>query len=242
MPSTQTKPVPTLTHLQRLGPKASHHARGRRGSDPPVMLYSIGKDSSVMPTWHESILSGAAPFPLLHVDNTWKFREMYVMRERAARDAGMELIVYQNPEQRFKTLIRSTMVLRCIPTCGKPRGSGRRWTSMATTPRSEERGVTRRNLALRSGYFLSHCRPPLGPKKPASRLWRLYNMRKKKGESIRVFPISNWTELDVWLYIYHENIPIVPLYRAAEREVVDRDGTLVMVDDDRMRLRPGESR
>ena len=232
-----------LTHLQRLEAEAIHIMREVVAeADKPVMLYSIGKDSACMlHLAFKAFYPAPPPFPLLHVDTTWKFRDMYAMRARMAAEMKMELLVYQNPEARalginpfdhgsqVHTDMWKTQGLRqALDKYGFDAafGGGRRDEEKS---RAKERVFSFRSVA-------HHW----DPKNQRPELWRLYNARKNKGESIRVFPISNWTELDIWQYIHLESIPIVPLYYAAERPVVDRDGTLIMVDDDRMKLAPGE--
>jgi len=229
--------------LQRLEAEAIHIMREVVAEAvKPVMLYSIGKDSACMlHVAYKAFYPAPPPFSLLHIDTTWKFREMYAMRSRMAAEMKMELLVYQNPEAKalginpfdhgseLHTDMWKTQGLRqALDKYGFDAafGGGRRDEEKS---RAKERIFSFRTAA-------HHW----DPKNQRPELWRLYNMRKNKGESIRVFPISNWTELDIWQYIHLENIPIVPLYYAAERPVVERDGTLIMVDDDRMPLRPGE--
>jgi sulfate adenylyltransferase subunit 2 len=233
----------TLTHLQRLEAEAIHIMREVVAeADKPVMLYSIGKDSSVMLHLARKAFHPARPpFPLLHVDTTWKFREMYEMRDRVAAESGMELIVHRNPEAVAKkispfshgsvvhTQVWKTEGLKQALDAGgfdAAFGGGRRDEEKS---RAKERVLSFRTPQHR-----------WDPKNQRPELWRLYNARKRRGESIRVFPLSNWTELDVWQYIYLEHIPIVSLYLARERPVVERDGALIMVDDERMPLRSGE--
>jgi len=175
------------------------------------------------------------------VDTTWKFRDMYAMRDRAAREAGMELIVHQNPEAKVLNINPFDHGSQVHTDTWKTQGLKQALdlhgfdAAFGGARRDEEKSRAKERIfSFRSA---SHH---WDPKNQRPELWRVYNARKKKGESIRVFPISNWTELDVWLYIYHEKIPVVPLYFASERPVVNRDGTLVMVDDERMRLRSGE--
>ncbi|MBP9911684.1 MAG: sulfate adenylyltransferase subunit CysD [Rubrivivax sp.] len=232
-----------LTHLQRLEAESLHIFREVVAeADKPVMLYSIGKDSAVMlHLARKAFFPAPPPFPLLHVDTTWKFRDMYSLRERMARESGMELLVYQNPEakalginpfdhgsQVHTDLWKTQGLKQALDQYGfdVAFGGGRRDEEKS---RAKERIFSFRSTQHR-----------WDPKNQRPELWRLYNTRKKPGESIRVFPISNWTELDIWQYIYLENIPIVPLYFAAERPVVDRGGTLIMVDDERLPLQPGE--
>ena len=233
-----------LTHLQRLEAEAIHIMREVVAeADKPVMLYSIGKDSACMLHLARKAFHPAPPpFPLLHVDTTWKFRDMYALRERMAAEMKMELLVYRNPEamalginpfdhgsQVHTDMWKTQGLKQALDKYGFDAafGGGRRDEEKS---RAKERVFSFRTAA-------HHW----DPKNQRPELWRLYNVRKKKGESIRVFPISNWTELDVWQYIHLENIPIVPLYYAKERPVVDRDGTLIMVDDERMKLAPGEA-
>ena len=234
----------TLTHLQRLEAESIHILREVVAeADRPVMLYSIGKDSAVMlHLARKAFYPAPPPFPLLHVDTTWKFRDMYAMRERMAAEIGMELLVYQNPEaarlginpfdhgsQIHTDMWKTQGLKQALDLHGFDAAFG-------GARRDEEKSRAKeRIISFRSAQH------QWDPKNQRPELWRLYNGRKTRGESIRVFPISNWTELDVWQYIHLEQIPIVPLYFAAERPVVERDGTLIMVDDERMRLRPGET-
>ncbi len=209
----------------------------------PQMLYSIGKDSSVMlHVAKKAFYPAPPPFPLLHVDTTWKFRAMYEFRDRMARESGMELIVYVNPEgiarginpfthgsQVHTDVMKTQGLKQALDKYGFDAafGGARRDEEKS---RAKERVFSFRSAAHR-----------WDPKNQRPELWSLYNTRKAKGESIRVFPISNWTELDVWQYIHLEGIPIVPLYFAAPRPVVERDGALIMVDDERMPLNDGET-
>jgi sulfate adenylyltransferase subunit 2 len=231
-----------LTHLQRLEAESIHIFREVVAEcENPVMLYSIGKDSAVMLRLAmKAFYPAKPPFPLLHVDTTWKFRAMYEMRERMARETGMELIVHKNPEAEARginpfdhgslhtDLWKTEGLKQAIDKYGFDAafGGGRR--------DEEKSRAKERILSFRSAQHR------WDPKMQRPELWRLYNTRKGPGENFRAFPISNWTELDIWQYIYLEDIPIVPLYFAAERPVVERDGNLIMVDDDRMRLLPGE--
>jgi sulfate adenylyltransferase subunit 2 len=241
MPVQET-PV-TLTHLQRLEAESIHIMREVVAeADKPVMLYSIGKDSAVMlHLARKAFFPAPPPFPLLHVDTTWKFRDMYTLRERMARESGMELLVYQNPEakalginpfdhgsQVHTDLWKTQGLKQALDQYGfdVAFGGGRR---------DEEKSRAKERI-----FSFRSAQHRWDPKNQRPELWRLYNTRKKSGESIRVFPISNWTELDIWQYIFLESIPIVPLYFAAERPVVNRGGTLIMVDDERMPLLPGE--
>ena len=233
----------SLTHLQRLEAESIHIMREVVAeADNPVMLYSIGKDSAVMlhlalKAFHPS----KPPFPLLHVDTTWKFREMISFRDDLAKRLGLELIVHTNQEglaqgigpfthgSALHTDVMKTQALKQALDLHKfdvAFGGARRDEEKS---RAKERVFSFRTADHR-----------WDPKNQRPELWHLYNARKNKGESIRVFPLSNWTELDIWQYIYLQNIDIVPLYYAAPRPVVERDGTLIMVDDDRMPLQPGE--
>ncbi len=231
-----------LTHLKRLEAESIHILREVVAeAERPVMLYSVGKDSAVMlHLAKKAFFPANPPFPLLHVDTTWKFRAMYDLRDRAAAEAGMELIVHTNPEAKAQGI--------------NPFDHGSRHTDMWKTEglkqaltaggydaafggarRDEEKSRAKERIfSFRSA---SHG---WDPKAQRPELWRLYNTRIAKGESIRVFPLSNWTELDIWQYILAEGIEIVPLYFAAPRPTVERDGMLLMVDDDRFRLRDGE--
>jgi sulfate adenylyltransferase subunit 2 len=243
MPLDVTDLGPALTHLQRLEAESIHIMREVVAeTDNPVMLYSIGKDSSVMlHLARKAFFPAPPPFPLLHVDTTWKFRDMYAMRERAARQAGIELLVHQNPEAKALNINPFDHGSQVHTDMWKTQGLRQALDQHAFDAafggarRDEEKSRAKERI-----FSFRSAQHRWDPKNQRPELWRLYNARKRKGESMRVFPISNWTELDVWLYIYAENIPIVPLYFAKERPVVDRDGMLVMVDDDRMRLRPGE--
>ncbi|MFZ5817914.1 MAG: sulfate adenylyltransferase subunit CysD [Bacillota bacterium] len=232
-----------LTHLQRLEAESIEIMREVAATaENPVMLYSIGKDSAVMlHIARKAFYPAVPPFPLLHVDTTWKFRDMYAFRDRTAKESGMELIVHINPDglarginpfthgSAVHTDIMKTQALKqALDKYGFDAAFG-------GARRDEEKSRAKERIfSFRSAGHL------WDPKNQRPELWRLYNTRKQKGESFRVFPLSNWTELDVWQYIYLENIPVVPLYFAAERPVVEREGTLIMVDDDRMPLRPGE--
>jgi sulfate adenylyltransferase subunit 2 len=233
-----------LTHLQRLEAESIHILREVVAeAENPVLLYSIGKDSSVLlHLAQKAFHPGRLPFPLLHVDTTWKFRDMIAFRDRRARELGVELIVHVNQEglargigpvthgSDLHTDVMKTQALRQALDrhhFDAAIGGARRDEEAS---RAKERVVSLRN---------AHHR--WDPKRQRAEPWQLYNLRKRKGESLRVFPLSNWTELDIWLYIHQEAIPIVPLYLAAERPVVERDGQLIMVDDERLPLRPGET-
>ncbi len=238
----QLDPV-RLTHLQRLEAEAIHIMREVVAeADNPVMLYSIGKDSSVL--LHlalKAFYPAKPPFPLLHVDTTWKFRDMYAFRERRVRELGLDLIVHVNQEglaegvnpfthgSAVHTDIMKTVALKqALDKYGFDAAFG-------GARRDEEKSRAKERI-----FSFRSAQHRWDPKNQRPELWRVYNARKHKGESFRVFPMSNWTELDIWQYVYLENIPIVPLYFAAPRPVVERDGVLIMVDDDRMPLAPGE--
>ena len=232
-----------LTHLQRLEAESIHIMREVVAeTDNPVMLYSIGKDSAVMlHLARKAFFPSPPPFPLLHVDTTWKFRAMYEMRERMAKESGMELLVHHNPEAQELGINPFTHGSQIHTDMWKTQGLKQALdkynfdAAFGGARRDEEKSRAKERI-----FSFRSAQHRWDPKTQRPELWRLYNGRKQKGESIRVFPISNWTELDIWQYIYLENIPIVPLYFAAERPVVNRDGTLIMVDDDRMPLKAGE--
>jgi len=235
--------LPTLTHLQRLEAESIHIFREVVAEcERPVLLYSIGKDSSVLlHLARKAFYPAPPPFPLLHVDTTWKFRDMYAMRDRVARESGMELIVYHNPECLERGINPFTHGSALHTDLWKTQGLKQALdrygfdAAFGGARRDEEKSRAKERI-----FSFRTAQHRWDPKNQRPELWSLYNARKHKGESIRVFPLSNWTELDVWLYIHLENIPIVPLYFAAERPVVERDGMLIMVDDDRMPLAPGE--
>lgn len=233
----------SLTHLQRLEAESIHILREVVAeAGKPVMLYSIGKDSAVM--LHlamKAFYPSKPPFPLLHVDTRWKFRDMYALRDRMARELDMDLIVHVNPEGVAKNInpfthgsqihtdvMKTEALKQALDKYGFDAAFG-------GARRDEEKSRAKERI-----FSFRSAQHRWDPKNQRPELWKLYNARKHKGESLRVFPLSNWTELDVWQYIYLHNIPVVPLYFAAERPVVDRDGTLIMVDDDRMQLNPGE--
>jgi sulfate adenylyltransferase subunit 2 len=233
----------SLTHLQRLEAESIHIMREVVAeSDKPVMLYSIGKDSAVMlHLARKAFFPAVPPFPLLHVDTTWKFRAMYEFRERMAKESGMKLIVYQNPEA-LKLGINpfehgSALHTDIWKTQGLKQALDLHQFDVAFGGARRDEEKSRAKERVFSFRSASHR---WDPKNQRPELWDLYNAKKAKGESIRVFPISNWTELDIWQYIHLENIPIVPLYFAAPRPTVERDGLLLMVDDDRFPLRKGE--
>jgi sulfate adenylyltransferase subunit 2 len=233
----------SLTHLQRLEAESIHIMREVVAeSDKPVMLYSIGKDSAVMlHLARKAFFPAVPPFPLLHVDTTWKFRAMYEFRERMAKESGMKLIVYQNPEA-LKLGINpfehgSSLHTDIWKTQGLKQALDLHQFDVAFGGARRDEEKSRAKERVFSFRSATHR---WDPKNQRPELWDLYNTKKAKGESIRVFPISNWTELDIWQYIHLENIPIVPLYFAAQRPTVERDGLLLMVDDDRFPLRKGE--
>jgi sulfate adenylyltransferase subunit 2 len=233
----------TLTHLQRLEAESIHILREVVAEcDRPVMLFSIGKDSACMlHLAKKAFFPARPPFPLLHVDTTWKFRAMYEMRERMAADAGMDLIVHRNPQalaaginpfdhgSQVHTDVWKTQGLKQALDAGKFDAA------FGGARRDEEKSRAKERI-----FSFRSATHQWDPKNQRPELWRLYNTRKEPGESIRVFPLSNWTELDVWQYIAQEGIAVVPLYFAAERPVVARGGAWIMVDDERMRLAPGE--
>ena len=231
-----------LTHLQRLEAEAIHIMREVVAETArPVMLYSVGKDSAVMlHLAKKAFYPSPPPFPLLHVDTTWKFREMYALRDKMAADSGMELLVWQNPEAKERGINpfdHGALHTDLWKTEGLKQALDH-WQFEAAfggARRDEEKSRAKERIfSFRTAWH------GWDPKKQRPELWNLYNARKHKGESIRVFPISNWTELDVWQYIQLEGIPIVPLYFAAPRPTVERDGLLLMVDDERFPLRTGE--
>jgi sulfate adenylyltransferase subunit 2 len=233
----------TLTHLQRLEAESIYILREVVAEcDKPVMLYSIGKDSAVMLHLAKKAFHPAKPpFPLLHVDTTWKFRAMYEFRDRMARELGMDLIVHINPDglaQGINPFTHGSQVhTDVMKTQGLKQALDKFGFDVAFggARRDEEKSRAKERI-----FSFRSAQHRWDPKNQRPELWSLYNTRKQKSESIRVFPISNWTELDVWQYIHLENIPIVPLYFSARRPVVERDGALIMVDDERMPLRPGE--
>ncbi|WP_274381791.1 sulfate adenylyltransferase subunit CysD [Noviherbaspirillum saxi] len=243
MPNTTGKGETMLTHLQRLEAESIHIMREIVSEcEKPVMLYSIGKDSAVM--LHlamKAFYPAKPPFPLLHVDTTWKFREMIQFRDAMAEQLGMELIVHINPEgvrQNINPFTHGSAVHTDIwKTEGLKQALDKYGFDAAFggARRDEEKSRAKERI-----FSIRSEQHRWDPKLQRPELWKLYNARKRKGESIRVFPLSNWTELDVWQYIRLNNVPIVPLYLAKERPVVKRDGTLIMVDDERMPLRQGE--
>jgi sulfate adenylyltransferase subunit 2 len=232
----------TLTHLQRLEAEAIHIMREVVAeADKPVMMYSVGKDSAVMlHLAKKAFYPSPPPFPLLHVDTTWKFQAMYALREKAASDAGMELLVYKNPEaveRGINPFDHGPLHTDMWKTEGLKQALDKYGFDAAFGGARRDEEKSRAKERIFSFRTASHG---WDPKNQRPELWNLYNARKNRGESIRVFPISNWTELDVWQYIHLEGIEIVPLYFADERPTVERDGMLLMVDDERFPLAPGE--
>jgi sulfate adenylyltransferase subunit 2 len=233
----------TLTHLQRLEAESIYIMREVVAeAEKPVMLYSIGKDSAVMLHLAMKAFHPATPpFPLLHVDTRWKFRDMYEFRERMAKELGFELLVHVNPDGVAMDINPFTHGSAVHTDIMKTEGLKQALdqygfdAAFGGARRDEEKSRAKERV-----FSFRTAQHHWDPKNQRPELWQLYNARKHKGESMRVFPLSNWTELDVWLYIHLENIPIVPLYFSAERPVVERDGTLIMVDDERMPLEPGE--
>jgi sulfate adenylyltransferase subunit 2 len=235
--------VTTLTHLQRLEAESIQIFREAVSeSERPVMLYSVGKDSAVM--LHLALKAFAPslpPFQLLHVDTTWKFRAMYEFRDHFVAEKGLDLLVHKNPECVERGINPfehgSAMHTDMWKTEGLKQALDLHGFDLAFggARRDEEKSRAKERV-----FSLRSAQHRWDPKLQRPELWHLYNARKAPGESVRVFPISNWTELDIWQYIHREQIPIVPLYFAAKRPVVERDGALIMVDDDRMPLAPGE--
>ena len=239
-----TASLKRLTHLQRLEAESIHIIREVAAEcEKPVMLYSIGKDSAVM--LHlamKAFYPAKPPFPLMHVDTTWKFRDMIAFRDQTVAKLGLELIVYTNPDglarninpfdhgSALHTQIMKTDALKqALDKYGFDAAFG-------GARRDEEKSRAKERI-----FSFRDARHRWDPKNQRPELWNIYNARKNKGESIRVFPLSNWTELDIWQYIFLENIPIVPLYFASERPVVMRDGQMIMVDDERMPLQADET-
>jgi sulfate adenylyltransferase subunit 2 len=230
--------VRLLTHLDRLEAESIHIMRETVAeADRPVMLYSIGKDSAVMlHLAKKAFFPSPLPFPLLHVDTTWKFRDMYALRDKVAADPGIRLIVYKNPEAERKGINpfdHGPLHTDLWKTEGLKQALDEHGFDAAFGGARRDEEKSRAKERIFSFRSASHR---WDPKRQRPELWSLYNVRKNKGESLRVFPLSNWTELDVWQYILREGIEIVPLYFAAERPTVERDGLLLMVDDDRFPL------
>jgi sulfate adenylyltransferase subunit 2 len=234
----------SLTHLKQLEAESIHIIREVAAEfENPVMLYSIGKDSSVMVRLaQKAFYPGKPPFPLMHIDTTWKFRDMYALRDNyVAKELGLKLIVYVNEEglrQGINPITHGSKVHTDIMKTEALKQALTKYgfdAAFGGARRDEEKSRAKeRVFSFRDAFHR------WDPKNQRPELWNLYNTKVHKGESIRVFPLSNWTELDVWQYIYLENIPIVPLYFAKERPVVWRDGMMIMVDDDRLPLKPGE--
>ncbi|MET0795463.1 MAG: sulfate adenylyltransferase subunit CysD [Polyangiaceae bacterium] len=232
-----------LSHLRQLEAESIHIIREVAAEfDNPVMMYSIGKDSSVMVQLaRKAFHPGKLPFPLLHIDTTWKFKEMIQFRDKFVKDNDLNLIVHTNKEglaeginpfdhgsSKYTTIMKTHALLQALHTGGYDAAFG-------GARRDEERSRAKERI-----YSFRDRYGQWDPKNQRPELWSLYNGKLTKGESIRAFPLSNWTELDIWLYIYLESIPIVPLYFAEERPVVERNGQLLMVDDERLPLNPGE--
>jgi len=232
-----------MTHLKQLEAESIHIIREVASEfENPVMLYSIGKDSSVMLHLARKAFSpGKIPFPLMHVDTTWKFREMIEFRERMAREHGFELLVYTNQDgvdRGISPFVHgSALYTDIMKTEGLKQALDKYGFDAAFGGARRDEEKSRAKERIFSFRTENHR---WDPKNQRPELWNLYNAKVNKGESIRAFPLSNWTELDVWQYIYLEGIPIVPLYFAAERPVVERDGMLILADDDRLELLPGE--
>ena len=231
-----------LTHLQRLEAESIHIMREVVAEvEKPVMLYSVGKDSAVMlHLAKKAFYPAPPPFPLLHVDTTWKFQAMYALRDKAAKDAGMDLLVHQNPEAIEKGINpfdHGPLHTDMWKTEGLKQALDKYGFDAAFggARRDEEKSRAKERI-----FSFRSANHGWDPKNQRPELWKLYNARKAKGESIRVFPLSNWTELDIWQYIHLEGIEIVPLYFSQPRPTVERDGLLLMVDDDRFPLEPGE--
>jgi sulfate adenylyltransferase subunit 2 len=236
--------VRNLSHLEHLEAESIHIMREVVAEcERPVMMYSIGKDSAVMlhlarKAFHPARL----PFPVLHVDTTWKFREMIAFRDATARKLGLDLIIHINPEGIAKgvgpfthgsALHTQIMKTEALKQALEAHGFD---SAFGGARRDEEKSRAKERI-----FSFRNAQHRWDPRNQRPELWKVYNARKGKGESIRVFPLSNWTELDVWQYIYQEGIDIVPLYFARERPVVERDGQIIMVDDERMPLKPGET-
>ncbi|BBE34243.1 sulfate adenylyltransferase subunit CysD [Sphingosinicella microcystinivorans] len=233
-----------LTHLDRLEAESLHIFREVVAEcEKPVMLYSIGKDSAVMlHLAKKAFYPAPPPFPLLHVDTTWKFRAMYDLREKSAADAGMDLLVWHNPEAKERGINPfdhgSALHTDMWKTEGLKQALDHYGFDAAFGGARRDEEASRAKERIMSFRTSTHR---WDPKNQRPELWNLFNVRKNKGESIRVFPISNWTELDIWQYIHRENIPIVPLYFSQERPTVRRGDLLLMVDDDRFPLAEGET-
>ena len=235
-------PPSALTHLDELEAESIHILREVVAeTERPVMLYSVGKDSAVMlHLARKAFFPALPPFPLLHVDTNWKFRDMYALRDRTARDSGMELIVHRNPDavaRGINPFDHGSLHTDLWKTEGLRQALDQHGFDAAFggARRDEEKSRAKERI-----FSFRSAQHRWDPKNQRPELWSLYNAHKAKGETIRVFPLSNWTELDIWQYIYAQDIPIVPLYLAAPRPTVERDGLILMVDDDRFRLNEGE--
>ena len=232
-----------LTHLQRLEAESLHIFREVVAEvERPVLLYSIGKDSSVLlHLAKKAFYPALPPFPLLHIDTTWKFREMYGMRDRVAAESGLQLLVHVNPEALERGINPFSHGSAVHTDLWKTQGLKQALdkygfdAAFGGARRDEEKSRAKERV-----FSFRNAQHRWDPKSQRPELFRLYNTKKNRGESLRVFPLSNWTELDVWQYIYLENIPIVPLYLSRERPVVERDGALILVDDERLPLLPNE--
>ncbi len=235
--------MPAMTHIRQLEAESIHIIREVAAEfEKPVLLYSIGKDSSVLlHLARKAFFPGGLPFPLLHVDTTWKFREMIAFRDRVAGEYGLDLIVHTNTQgvadnvtpftydsRKYTDIMKTQALLTALDKHGFDAAFG-------GARRDEERSRAKERV-----YSVRDRNHRWDPRSQRPELWNLYNGNINRGEEVRVFPLSNWTEIDVWQYILAEGIEIVPLYLAAERPVVEREGTLIMVDDDRMPLEPGE--
>ena len=234
--------TPSQTNLSRLESEAIEIMREVvSDAQNPVMLYSVGKDSAVMlHLAKKAFFPSPPPFPLMHIDTTWKFQEMYKLRDKAAQDAGMELIIHQNPEARDKGINpfeHGALHTDMWKTEGLKQALDKHGFDAAFGGARRDEEASRAKERVFSFRTAQHR---WDPKAQRPELWSLYNARTAAGESIRVFPLSNWTELDIWQYIHLEGIDIVPLYFAAPRPTVERDGLLLMVDDDRFPLAAGE--
>jgi len=241
-PRAEEDLMKTLTHLERLEAESIHIIREVVAeAEKPVMLYSVGKDSAVMlHLARKAFYPSPPPFPLLHVDTTWKFKAMYALRDKMARESGMELLVYQNPEAIEKGINpfdHGALHTDMWKTEGLKQALDKYGFDAAFGGARRDEEKSRAKERIFSFRTSSHG---WDPKNQRPELWNLYNAKKARGESIRVFPISNWTELDIWQYIHLNDIPIVPLYFAEKRPTVERDGMLLMVDDERFPLKEGE--
>ncbi len=243
-PFTQIMSIPVLSHLDRLEAESIHILREVAAEfRNPVMLYSIGKDSSVLLHLLQKAFAPArSPIPLLHVDTGWKFREMIEFRDRRAAETGIELRVHTNPDglaQGIGPITHGATVHTDVMKTQALKQALDKWgvdAAIGGARRDEEKSRAKERI-----FSFRSAQHRWDPKNQRPELWSLYNTRIHKGESVRVFPLSNWTELDIWLYIYREKIPVPSLYFARERPVVERDGALLMVDDDRLPMRDGET-